>query len=244
MKISADMVMLAPQFTNTLKDREIDLRENKIPMIENLGATLDQFDTVDFTNNEIRVLGGFPKFLRLKTVLLSNNRITRIEDRLHETVVNLEELQLTNNMIAELGDLKPLAMCKKLARLCLTGNPVSRLQHYRLYAIHLLPQLKVLDFQKIKEKERKDAEAMFTGPKGEALVKEIVKSTVQQTTIEEAMQKSETTKKSGLTPAQEKEIKMAIANAKTLQEVSALEAKLKSGEWGNGLNTDAMDVGK
>lgn len=242
MKISADMVMLAPQFTNALKDREIDLRENKIPMIENLGATLDQFDTIDFTNNEIRVMGGFPKLVRLKTVFLSNNRLNRIDFRLNETVENIEELQLSNNMVAELGDLKPLAQLPKLARLSLVGNPVSKLPHYRLYVIHLLPQLRLLDFNKIKDQERKDAEAAFSGAKGEKLIKEVVKSTNAQAEIADSKSKAGASKaKTGLTSAQEQEIKTAIANAKTLQEVNALEAQLKSGQWGQGAK--AMEVG-
>ena len=47
----------------------------KIPVIENLGATLDQFDTIDFSENDIRKLDGFPLLRRLKCLLLNNNRI-------------------------------------------------------------------------------------------------------------------------------------------------------------------------
>lgn len=47
----------------------------KIPVLENLGATLDQFDTIDFSDNEIRKLDGFPLLRRLKTLLMNNNRI-------------------------------------------------------------------------------------------------------------------------------------------------------------------------
>ena len=35
----------------------------------------DQFDTIDFSDNEIRKLEGFPLLTRLKSVLLSNNRV-------------------------------------------------------------------------------------------------------------------------------------------------------------------------
>jgi len=35
----------------------------------------DQFDTVDFSDNDIRKLDGFPLLKRLKTLLLNNNRI-------------------------------------------------------------------------------------------------------------------------------------------------------------------------
>lgn len=47
----------------------------KIPVIENLGATLDQFDTLDFSDNEVRKLDGFPLLRRLKTLLMNSNRI-------------------------------------------------------------------------------------------------------------------------------------------------------------------------
>lgn len=47
----------------------------RIPEIENLGATGDQFDTIDFSDNDIRKLDGFPYLKRLKCLLLNNNRI-------------------------------------------------------------------------------------------------------------------------------------------------------------------------
>lgn len=46
-----------------------------IPQIENLGATLDQFDTIDFSDNDLRKLDGFPYLPRIKSLLLNNNRI-------------------------------------------------------------------------------------------------------------------------------------------------------------------------
>ncbi|MEE6509307.1 hypothetical protein FKM82_025494 [Ascaphus truei] len=74
-KLTADLIEQAAQYTNAVRDRELDLRGYKIPVIENLGATLDQFDTIDFSDNEIRKLDGFPLLKRLKTLLVNNNRI-------------------------------------------------------------------------------------------------------------------------------------------------------------------------
>lgn len=54
MRITPDLVNASPQFTNPLKEREIKLRANKIPAVENLGATQDQFDVIDLSDNEIR----------------------------------------------------------------------------------------------------------------------------------------------------------------------------------------------
>ncbi|KAG5459890.1 MAG: leucine-rich repeat-domain-containing protein, partial [Olpidium bornovanus] len=39
MKITADLIQNSPSFINAVKDRELDLRGNKINQIENLGAT-------------------------------------------------------------------------------------------------------------------------------------------------------------------------------------------------------------
>lgn len=51
------------------------LTDYKIPIIENLGASLDQFDTINFTNNEIRKIDNFPLLPRIKNLIFNNNRI-------------------------------------------------------------------------------------------------------------------------------------------------------------------------
>ncbi len=50
--------------------------------IENLGATQNQFDSMDLSDNAVIILEGFTKLPRLKTLLLSNNRVTRIARKL------------------------------------------------------------------------------------------------------------------------------------------------------------------
>ncbi|XWS44551.1 hypothetical protein CRYUN_Cryun15aG0055900 [Craigia yunnanensis] len=64
-KITADLIWKCPHFFNALNERELDLRGNKFAVIENLGATEDQFDTVDFSDNEIVKLDNFPYLNRL-----------------------------------------------------------------------------------------------------------------------------------------------------------------------------------
>ena len=79
-KCTPDLIECAGQYINPIRDRELDLRGYKIPVIENLGSTLDQFDTIDFSDNEIRKLDGFPFLSRVKTLLMNNNRIVRISE--------------------------------------------------------------------------------------------------------------------------------------------------------------------
>lgn len=118
-------------------------------------------DSIDFINNDLRVLGNFPRLNRLQQLLLNNNRISKIESGLETFVPNLHTIILTNNAISELGDLEPLIKCKKLTHLSLLDNPVTKKAHYRLFVIYKLPQLHVLDFNKVKLSERKEAEQLF-----------------------------------------------------------------------------------
>lgn len=76
----------------------------------------------------------------------------RIGESLHETIANLETLILTNNMIQDLAEIDNLCELKELQHLSLLFNPISTKEHYRTYVIFRLPQLKVLDFRKIKQK--------------------------------------------------------------------------------------------
>jgi U2 small nuclear ribonucleoprotein A' len=76
----------------------------------------------------------------------------RIAEGLELSLPNLETLVLTGNLIQELADLDPLASVKSLRTLSLLHNPVTTRQHYRLYIAFKLPQLRLLDFRKIKVK--------------------------------------------------------------------------------------------
>jgi len=73
---------------------------------------------------------------------------------LHLSAPNLTTLVLTNNNIAELGDLEPLKGLKGLKYLSLIGNPVREKKWYREWLAWRLPGLRVLDFQRIRDKVR------------------------------------------------------------------------------------------
>jgi len=148
MRLTAELILQAAQFVNAIKEREIDLRGLKIPAIENLGATHDQFDTLDLTDNEIRKLENFPRLMRLTTLLVSNNRITRFAENLHENLPNLNTLILNNNSVNTMSEIDSLSKFVNLRCLSLVDNAVTTKQYFRLYVIHKIPQLTVLDFKK------------------------------------------------------------------------------------------------
>lgn len=165
MRLTAELINASPQFVNPLKDRELDLRGNGITAIENLGVTQDQFDAIDLSDNEIHIVENFPLLKRLRTLILNNNKIVKIASKLNEVLPQLRDLILTNNQIRELSDLVPLFdLSATLECLSLMDNPVA-LRHddtrYRLYLIAHLPKLRMLDFRKVKLKERQEAEKLF-----------------------------------------------------------------------------------
>ncbi|XP_066599023.1 probable U2 small nuclear ribonucleoprotein A' [Prorops nasuta] len=220
-KLTVELIENSMQFINPVRDRELDLRGYKIPTIENLGATLDQFDTIDFSDNDIRKLDGFPLLKRIKTLFFNNNRIVRIAEGLEHCIPNLENLMLTGNMIQELGDLEPLIPLKSLTNLCLLQNPVSAKPQYRQYIIFRFPQLRLLDFRKIKLKEREAAIAYFKSNKGKEMAKEIAKKAKSQSNLGNDKP---------LTSMEERnKIREAISNASSLEEVQRLSKLLQSG---------------
>merc|ERR1711997_1125188 len=159
-KLTVDLIQGAAQYINPIRERELDLRGYKIPTIENLGATLDQFDTIDFSDNEVRRLDNFPYLPRLKSLHFNNNRIVRIGDSLHGSMSKLDTLILTNNNIQDLADIEALSSCSKITLLSFLHNPVAAKPNYRAFVIHKFPMLRVLDFRKVKQSEKDEAKRL------------------------------------------------------------------------------------
>lgn len=159
---------------------------------------------------------------------------SRISDTLKETLPNLESVILTGNNIQELGDLEALSHLPKLTTISLLMNPVSTKPHYREYMAYKFPNLRLLDFRKIKQKERKSAQDMFKTKKGKELAKEISKRA--KTFVPGAGLENNKEKVPGATPADMQAIREAIKNATSLQEVERLTRMLQAGQIPNGQN--------
>ncbi|XP_052144163.1 U2 small nuclear ribonucleoprotein A' [Oryza glaberrima] len=232
-RLTADLIWKSPHFFNAVKDRELDIRGNKILIIENLGATEDQFDTIDLSDNEIVKLENFPYLNRLGTLLVNNNRITRINPNLGEFLPKLHTLVLTNNRLTNLAEIDPLASLPKLQFLSLLDNTVTKQPDYRLYVIHKLKHLRLLDFKKVKQQERIAAAQKFHSKEAEEEAKKVPAKTftpgqvvdAQDTTMEE-----QGPKVVAPTPEQITAIKAAIVNSQTLEEVARLEKALSTGQ--------------
>jgi len=239
MKLTPELIASSPSYLNPLKDRQLDLRGHKIPAIENLGVTKDQHDTIDLTDNSITLLANLPLSPRLRTLLLANNSIHSIHPSIATSVPNLRTLVLTNNAFAELGDLEVLSKCRNLQFLSLLGCPVREKKWYRSWVIHVCKSLRVLDFERIKDKERKQAETLFLTPDKLPTSLSTTLSATRTTAVsissnvtpETGLAKTFVPGASGrLMTAEEKgRIRDALAKAGSAEEVRKLEQELREG---------------
>ena len=118
------------------------------------------------TENDIAKLDELPQLARLETLLLANNKIASVEPNFGEVCSKLDSVILTNNRLSSFEDVDNLASCKSLTRLSLIGNLVCNLADYRLYVIHKIPTLRVLDYQMVSQSEREMANKLFSGKGG------------------------------------------------------------------------------
>jgi len=213
MRLTADVIARSPAFTNCLKQQELDLRGNKIPFIENLGATQDEYDAIDLSDNDIGKLENFPLLKRLRQLFVSNNRITRVAPNLSKVLPVLETLVLINNRIAKLADLSPLRDLQTVRMLALLDNPVAKEPNYRLYVIYLLPNLRFLDFKRIRIAEKREARKIFGGGNAKDKSKTFDPSAELAKPSAEALQA----------------IRDAIQAASSMEEIQRLEHALASG---------------
>jgi len=241
MKLTPELIAQSRSYLNALKDRELDLRGNKIPVIENLGVTKDQHDTIDLTDNSITSLSNLPRLLRLRTLLLSNNVIVTIHPSISTSAPNLTTLVLTNNALSELGDLEALSGCKNLTYLSLMGCPVREKKWYREWVLWVCKKVRVLDFQRIKDKERVQAKTLFLTPDSlpTALATSLssTRATVSASSVTANFTPAEGATKtfvpgaSGrlLTAEEKKRVEDAIKNASSVEEVRKIESMMREG---------------
>ncbi|KAF7339998.1 U2 small nuclear ribonucleoprotein A [Mycena venus] len=246
MKLTPELLAQASSTLNPIKERQLDLRGYKIPAIENLGVTRDQHDAIDLTDNSIVTLGNLPLLKRLNTLLLANNKVSHISPSIHISVPNLTTLVLTNNNFTELGDLEPLKELRFLKYVSLIGNPVREKKWYREWLAWRLPGLRVLDFQRIRDKERKAAKALFVTAENLPTALATTLSTTVSTQSSKALVTTDEPKlaplmgKAGRLMSKEdaEKVKAAIAKATSMEEVRRLERSLREGYM-----PDVMEVG-
>ncbi|KAF1817402.1 U2 small nuclear ribonucleo protein A [Eremomyces bilateralis CBS 781.70] len=245
MRLTADLINRSLSYINPLQERELDLRGHKIPAIENLGAASQDHDCIDFTDNDITILGNFPLNPRIRTLMCARNRIASVQSTLPKSIPGLTTLVLAQNNLAELADLDPLATFKYLTHLVLTENPVTTKQNYRYWVLWRCRNVRFLDYQKVKKAERDKADELFgTQEEPSALAAKIMGVKSRTFDIPSADMNGEPSSKVNrvkLTDKERKRVEELIRNAKSLSEITRLEKELNEGRIPGGVHPDAME---
>merc|ERR1712060_151615 len=121
----------------------------------------------------------------------------------------------------------------------LLENPVTKVKHYRPYMINKCSKtLRILDFTRIKDKERKAAGLLFAGERGKKMLDEIAPPRVAG---KEMSEKTTEASRAGPSPEVIERIKKAIQESETIEEVTRLERALKSGILPDDLKLETKD---
>jgi len=137
---------------------------------------------------------------------------------------------LTNNRLKHLVDLEPLGQLTRLKHVSLMGNPVTKQPGYRLFVINRCKNLKALDFRRVKESEREEAETKFGGKAAPAPADVGGGERDFDPDAEFAEATGEGSQVQRPTKERMTAIRAAIAAASTMEEVKRLEEALETGD--------------
>jgi U2 small nuclear ribonucleoprotein A' len=247
MRITAELITeLVEHRVNALDERELCLSGLGIIQLEHLGAARNDFDAYDLSSNRLRRLENFPKVPRLTSLYVANNLIESIDvHNVQTNVPNLRHLVLCQNAVSSLRFIQHLATaCPKLEFLSLQDNPITRVTpNYRSAVVHLLPQLKCLDYTRVTKTDRTKATAWSKSAAGIAALAEIVKNdgttTMDTTKTFEPGESSVGDGNTGgtgtsfvtahFTAEQKAQIRQMLAAAASVQEMEEIETAVRKG---------------
>ncbi|OJD36564.1 l domain-like protein [Diplodia corticola] len=244
MRLTAEIIQHSLSYINPLGERELDLRGRQFTHIENMGAASADIECIDFTDNNIQMLGNLPHRPRVTTLLLARNRLSQIQTGIARAIPALTSLSLAENSVRELADLDPLGGFSRLTQLNLIGNPVCSKerqprpslisQNYRYYLIFRIPSLRFFDFQRVRDAERQKAKELFGTPDAPTELAQKVMS--QRNTVPDVSAGPGADDVAGgmarvkLTDVERLNIQELIKNANTLDEITRLEKLLNEGK--------------
>lgn len=139
---------------------ELLLEDNEISNIENLDR-LVLLKKLNLARNRISTIVHLDALENLTQLSLEDNLITSLRGL--GSAMKLMELYLSNNRIEGLKEIQHLKSLPKLTILDLSGNEVTRVVDYRLYAVYYLRRVKVLDEISISPQDQSEAKQKYSG---------------------------------------------------------------------------------
>jgi len=155
---------------------ELVLDNCKATQISGLTSDFTKLTTLSMINVGLISLDGFPKLPSLRTIDLSDNKLSGDLEKLVENCPKLYHVNLCANKIAAYESLVPLKKLEELTALDLFDCAVTEISDYREKVFEMLPQLKYLDGFDINDDEAElsdeDEADLHENPSDEELLDE------------------------------------------------------------------------
>ena len=135
----------------------LDLSGNKISAMNSEQLIqLSNLTILKLGQNQLKSLAPIASLTSLRMLDVSGNMITSFPSSIRALAV-LEELDVSGNAFEQVETLSKLKSLSNLTILNLASNPWSKVKHLRLYVVHHLPSVSVLDTSDVMDRERKEA---------------------------------------------------------------------------------------
>ncbi|XP_034051302.1 leucine-rich repeat-containing protein 9 isoform X2 [Thalassophryne amazonica] len=145
-----------------LKLEELSLNNNSISSLKGL-SQLHSLHKLNVDGNQLSCLDAsvLDQLPNLHFLSVENNRISSLHG-IHRAR-SLIELYIGNNHISTPRDIYHLKILTNLIILDLYGNPLEKVENYRMYVVFHLPSLKALDGLAVEVTECENAKDIFVG---------------------------------------------------------------------------------
>lgn len=149
----------------------LDLSNNRIERVEGL-LGLRSLTDLDLASNSISELGDLGALTALRALSLRGNLIKELRAVPLVLPRSLQQLNLADNMVANLAELQHLAhLAHGLQHILLSGNVFGHTAKacgfsYRPLVVALLPSIQSIDDQLVGPEERQQAVRLFSGRSG------------------------------------------------------------------------------
>ncbi|GMH43357.1 hypothetical protein BSKO_11279 [Bryopsis sp. KO-2023] len=171
--LTANQIERVRDLSGFMRLSTLVMDDNSIRKMEGISGL--QFLTVlSMKKNLLSSCSGLEELRMLRELYLDENRIcslkplavvtslevlTTAKNRLKDlagvqTLQRLRKLDVSSNQIPTLEDIHHARSAAFLDELCILGNPLEQVLHFRLHTVHLLPQVTTLDQQRVGEKEK------------------------------------------------------------------------------------------
>eukprot|EP00960_Hanusia_phi_P047411 758392-Hanusia_phi.AAC.1 len=122
--------------------------------------------TIDASDNAITVIGDLRHLCRLKNLDIHGNSMSSISSLPHNLPGSLSTLNISNNELGSLSDLRYVSSLMELRRLDLRANPITSAIYmkgidHRPFVVFLLPRLSTLDEKPVSRQEWAVSRTLF-----------------------------------------------------------------------------------